>query len=90
MLTHRLQRLWSWARAYDDDATRLEAALSIVVIVAMVFAALSVNAAAADVRIRYEDRPDAAVSRPDLRAPGAPIPGSMALTPTPDGVGTRR
>ena len=90
MLTPRLQRLWTWARAYDDDATRLEAALSIVLIVAMVFAALSVSDAAADVRTRYDGPPNSVGSRPGPWAPGAPTSGSMAAAPTSDGVGTRR
>ena len=90
MFTNRLQRLLSWARTYEDNATRLEAALSILVVVAMVFAALSVNAAAVDVRTRYDRGPDSAALIAAPRALGPATPGAPAVTSEPDAVGTRR
>ena len=90
MSTDRLQRLLTWVRAYDDDATRLEAALSIIVIVAMVFGALSVSAAVVDVRTRYDRQPEPVQLHAAPRSLDPPPPGAPAVTSEPDAVGTRR
>ena len=90
MLTPSLRRFWSWARAYDDEATRLEAALSIFVVVAMIFAALSLNAAVTGVRTRYIYRPDAARMHAGPVAPDTSVHESTVASPSSDSVDLRR